>query len=248
MYAELDFEKRYQLVREIIETMVLTVLMFLIIRLAVQNFNVDGRSMETSLHDQELILVDKWSYHFHTPNRGDIVVFKAPPQPDQDYIKRIIGLPGDIITINKGVPTVNGITLKEFYVDPQFMGATSEDRTIVNVIVPSGYYFVMGDDRRYSSDSRYWGCLPRKNIIGRATLVYWPFGQDNNGLLPNVSSVFENVSPPLTIKGNACYLWHTSNRLARRSSWNQGMDLNTVLLLVMPGMFVVYSKFKVKHR
>ena len=81
MHIELDFEKRYRLVREVIETVVLTVLMFLVIRLAVQNFNIEGMSMEPSLHDQELILVDKWSYLFHAPARGDVIVFVAPPEP-----------------------------------------------------------------------------------------------------------------------------------------------------------------------
>src|SRR6476646_10298023 len=91
---EFDFEKRYRLVREIIETLVLTVLMFLIIRLAVQNFNIDGMSMEPSLHNQELVLIDKWSYLIHAPARGDIVVFVAPPTPALDFVKRVIGLPG----------------------------------------------------------------------------------------------------------------------------------------------------------
>src|SRR2546428_8342888 len=97
--VELDFEKRYRLVREVIETVVLTVLMFLVIRLAVQNFNIEGMSMEPNLHDKELILVDKWSYLFHAPDRGDVIVFIAPPNHGQDYIKRVIGLPGDVITI-----------------------------------------------------------------------------------------------------------------------------------------------------
>src|SRR5947209_18208705 len=99
MNVELDFEKRYRLVREVIETVVLTVLMFLVIRLAVQNFNIEGMSMEPSLHDQELILVDKWSYLFHAPARGDVIVFIAPPEPSQHYIKRIIAIPDDTITI-----------------------------------------------------------------------------------------------------------------------------------------------------
>src|SRR5579862_4994324 len=108
--AELDFEKRYRLVREIIETIVLTVLMFLIIRMAVQNFNIDGHSMEPGLHNQELILVDKWTYLFHPPTRGDTIVFVAPPNPSLDYIKRIVGLPGDVITIQGTTVSVNGQT------------------------------------------------------------------------------------------------------------------------------------------
>src|SRR5437763_14950088 len=97
MNVELDFEKRYRLVREVIETIVLTILMFLVIRLAVQNFNIDGHSMEPRLHDKELILVDKWSYLFHAPARGDVVVFIGPPHHDQDYINRIIAVPVDEI-------------------------------------------------------------------------------------------------------------------------------------------------------
>src|SRR5487761_657095 len=92
-------EKRHSLALEVAETLFLTLLMFLIIRFAIQNFNIDGTSMEPSLHNTELVLVDKWSYLFHAPTRGDIVVFHAPPEPTQDYVKRIIGLPGDIVTV-----------------------------------------------------------------------------------------------------------------------------------------------------
>src|SRR5437660_3213110 len=108
MHVELDFEKRYRLVREVIETVVLTILMFLVIRMAVQNFNVEGMSMEPNLHDKELILVDKWSYLFHAPARGDVIVFVAPPNPSQDYVKRIIGIPGDVITIRDTTVIVDG--------------------------------------------------------------------------------------------------------------------------------------------
>src|SRR5436305_11591554 len=128
MKPELDFEKRYRLVREVVKTIVLTVLMFLVIRFAVQNFNIEGHSMEPSLHDQELILVDKWTYLFHPPSRGDVVVFIAPPQPSQDYIKRVIGIPGDKITIRNTTVIVDGVPLKETYVSPGNQGGTVEDR------------------------------------------------------------------------------------------------------------------------
>src|SRR5437764_8345243 len=118
MNVELDFEKRYRLVREVIETIVLTILMFLVIRLAVQNFNIEGTSMEPSLHNKELILVDKWTYLFRPPARGDVVVFVAPPNPSQDYIKRVIGIPGDKITIKDTTVIVDGMTLREIDVDP----------------------------------------------------------------------------------------------------------------------------------
>src|SRR5579872_3092600 len=195
MNPEMDFEKRFRLVREVIETIVLTVLMFLVIRFAVQNFNVEGTSMEPRLHNGELILVDKWTYLFHPPQRGDVIVFVAPPDPAQDYVKRIIGVPGDRITINGITVTVDGVTLNETYVDPINQGNNS-GATIQNKLVPPDMYFVLGDDRVRSSDSRYWGFVPRKNIIGRAALVYWPLGQDNNGFLPNYSSVFASIHQP----------------------------------------------------
>jgi signal peptidase I len=196
MNPELDFEKRFRLVREVIETIVLTILMFLVIRFAVQNFNVEGTSMEPRLHNGELILVDKWTYLFHPPARGDVIVFIAPPMPSEDFVKRIIGIPGDHITINNTTVTVNGVTLNETYVDPIDQGNPYYTGTVQNWTVPPNSYFVLGDDRVRSDDSRQWGFVPAKNIIGRAALVYWPLGQDNNGFLPNYSSVFANVHQP----------------------------------------------------
>ncbi len=193
MNPQHDFEKRYRLVREVIETIVLTVLMFLVIRFAVQNFNIEGHSMEPGLHDQELILVDKWTYLFHPPSRGDVIVFIAPPQPSQDYIKRVIGIPGDRITIQNTTVIVDGVALKETYVDPKNQGNTFESRPIANMVVPPNDYFVLGDNRANSSDSRVWGFVPKQNIIGRAALVYWPLQQDNDGFLPNVSAIYANI-------------------------------------------------------
>jgi signal peptidase I len=191
MNPQLDFEKRFRLVREVIETIVLTVLMFLVIRFAVQNFNIEGHSMEPSLHDQELILVDKWTYLFRTPAHGDVIVFIAPPQPSQDYIKRVIGVPGDVITVHNTTVIVDGVALKETYVDPKNQG--NMFRPITNMVVPPNDYFVLGDNRAGSSDSRDWGFVPKQNIIGRAAIVYWPLQQNNDGFLPNVSAVFANV-------------------------------------------------------
>ncbi|GAC1401351.1 MAG: hypothetical protein NVS4B12_08450 [Ktedonobacteraceae bacterium] len=228
MDVELNFEKRYRLVREVIETAVLTLLMFLVIHAAVQNFNVDGHSMEPTLHDQELILVDKWSYLFHAPARGDVIVFVAPPAPSEDYVKRIIGVPGDVITINNGAPTVDGVTLHEYYVQPGRMGATPGDTAINKMTVPPDDFFVLGDNRVGSSDSRTWGFVPRKNIIGRAALVYWPFGQDNNGLLPNVSSVFTKVQQAHTV---------------RPMTFND-IDTGEMVVVAMPGLLVIFSRYR----
>lgn len=238
MNVELDFEKRYRLVREVIETIVLTILMFLIIRLAVQNFNVEGTSMEPSLHNTELVLVDKWSYLFHTPARGDVVVFVAPPEPSQDYIKRIIAIPGDTITIHNTTVIVDGVTLNETYVDPRRQGNLYAYNVITNRIVPPNEYFVMGDNRVGSYDSRAWGFVPRGNIIGRAALVYWPLQQDNDGLLPNVSSVFASVHQP----GSSL-----TPTLPNQNSYAL-ISANDVLMLVMPGLFVVFARRRKRSR
>ncbi len=235
MNVELDFEKRYRLVREIIETIVLTILMFLVIHTAVQNFDVDGMSMEPTLHNGELILVDKWSYLFHAPARGDVIVFVAPPHPSEDYVKRIVALPGDTITIDDTVVMVDGVKLSETYVVPQNQGNPYAYKTIQNVVVPANDYFVMGDNRAGSSDSRDWGFVPRANIIGQAALVYWPFGENNLGFLPNATPVFANVHQAGVSSGSSGF---ASPALPLATS------ANGMLLIAAAGMCVVGSRKK----
>lgn len=255
MDIEFNFEKRYRLVREIIETIVLTILMFLVIRLAVQNFNVDGMSMEPNLHNQELILVDKWSYRFHEPGRGDVIVFVAPPNRSQDYVKRIIGLPGDLITIKDTTIFVNDKQLDEPYIDPKFQGNPYVNIAhITNMRIPPKTFFVLGDNRNGSSDSRDWGCVPEPNVIGRAALVYWPLGQDNNGLLRDVAPTFSNIPAPPGIKPEStCSVKNVATPASHildsqavaagpLSSPIQNFDLNLLLMLSMPAFFVAYTR------
>jgi signal peptidase I len=226
MVVEMNFEKRYRLVREVIETIVLTLLMFLVINLAVQNFDVDGQSMEASLHNNERLMVDKWTYLFHPPARGDVIVFLSPPaagEPNTDFVKRVIGIPGDVITIRGTTVIVDGTALKETYISPQFQGTGGNP--VNNLVVPAGKYFVMGDHRSNSLDSRFWGFLPRANIIGRVALVYWPLGQDNDGLLPNVSPVFANVHQPASTQ-------HTSIPPAQNTPGI--LDASTLLFCALP--------------
>src|SRR5438046_2571312 len=183
--VEHNCEKRYRFVREIMETIVLTVLMFVVINLAVQNYDIDGPSMEPTLHNQERIMVDKVSYMFHTPSRGDVIVFIAPPNHSLNYVKRIIAIPGDVLTVDDTTVKVDGVTLKEPYVDPQRQGNPYDP--IDNRVVPPNDYFVMGDDRFNSSDSRYWGFVLRDNIIARAALVYLSLEKYNRGFFHNFS-------------------------------------------------------------
>lgn len=226
MNPKVETEKRHLLVREIVETAILALLIFLVIRFAVQNFNIDGTSMEPNLHNSELVLVDKWTYLFHQPARGDVVVFKAPPDPSEDYVKRVIGVPGDRVTVIGTKVTVNGITLNETYIDPHNQGIPSGARTVNGVTVPSNMYFVLGDNRAVSSDSRIWGFVPKANIIGRAALVYWPLGMSNNGFLPGVSSVFASI--------------HQNNPQDNGPLGAITANINALWLLIIPALFLLY--------
>jgi signal peptidase I len=226
MNPELNFEKRHRFWREIVETIALTLLMFLVIRFAVQNYYVDGMSMEPSLHNREQILVDKWTYLFHPPSRGDVIVFIAPPNPSQDYVKRVVGVPGDVISISSTTVTIDGVTLKEVYVDPKRQG--NPYPSFSNRVVPPNDYFVLGDNRGGSSDSRDWGFVPKANVIGRAALVYWPLSQDNNGFLPNVSSVFADVHQ------------HGASPAALKSPLTDNTE--ALLLLAAPPLFLVFPR------
>jgi signal peptidase I len=230
MKPELNVAKRNRLIREIAETAVLTLLMFLVIRFAVQNFNVDGTSMEPNLHNTELILVDKWTYMFHSPARGDVIVFKAPPEPTDDYVKRVIGLPGDVVTVRGTTIIVDGVTLNETYIAPQNQGVPPGALTITNEVVPANEYFVLGDNRAVSSDSRFWGFVPKANIIGRAAFVYWPLGQNNDGFVPGVSSVFAAIHPAADAVSSP-FSVITSN-------------LNALWLLIIPAALLVFLRRK----
>lgn len=227
-------KKQSRLIREIIETVVLTALMFVVINLAIQNYDVDGPSMEPSLHNQERIMVDKVSYHFRSPSRGDVIVFIAPPEPTLNYVKRIIGLPGDRLTIRGTNVQVNGVTLNEKYVAPADQG--NPYPPIVNLQVPANDYFVMGDDRKNSSDSREWGFVPRQNIIGRAALVYWPLGESNSGFLPDVSSVFARVHTTAVAPARGS--------LPGNGSTSSDSDM---LFFAMPGLAMVGSRYRKKR-
>jgi len=162
-----DQARRSHLLREIVETVLLTAAIFLVVNAATGRFRIEGQSMEPNLHDGEYVLIDKISYLLHSPERGDVVVF-TPPNNDRDYIKRIIGLPGDTVEINGGRVFVNGVVLDE----PYLSGAIHSD--MPPHVVEAGRYFVLGDNRNNSSDSRAFGSITPQSIVGRAWLVYWP--------------------------------------------------------------------------
>ncbi len=156
------------LVREIIETLALTFIIFVVIHFTVQNYMVDGTSMQPGLNNNQYVLVNKLAYLFHAPERGDVIVFHWPVDTNKDLIKRVIGVPGDVIVIDRTHVRVNGILLTEPYI------TAPANPLGYKWVVPPNNYFVMGDNRQVSDDSRDWGFVPNGYIIGKAVLIYWP--------------------------------------------------------------------------
>jgi signal peptidase I len=168
------------IIREIIQIVLLALVVFFALHFLVQNFRIEGTSMEPNLHDRQYVLVNKTAYWFgKEPKRGDVIVFQAPDQPQYDRIKRIIGLPGEEVEVKKdGSVYIDGDLIEEPYLPSPNPGSYTGKWT-----VPEGEYFVMGDNRSVSYDSRSGGPIPRGNIIGKAWLVIWPFG--DWGFAPN---------------------------------------------------------------
>jgi signal peptidase I len=214
--------RRAVMVRELAETLLLALLIFLSVRASFQNFRVEGISMQPSLEDGEYLIVNKLSYAqldrsifnflpfyeasadpvthlWGKPDRGDVIVFRAPTNPDRDFIKRIIGLPGDTIEIRTGGAVIlNGETLNEPYInnDPKCTGTICD----APILIPAegspeahaqcgsdACYFVMGDNRGNSSDSRQGWLVPEENIIGKALMTYWHEGGPEFDAAPNHS-------------------------------------------------------------
>ena len=183
------------LVRELIETAILALLIFLGLQFSVQNFRVEGSSMEPTLAEGQYLLVNKLVYFsfsphelqnllpfldikrdetlfpFHPPRRGEVIIFHFPRDPRRDFVKRVIGLPGDIVEVRQGAVYVNDKRLYEPYITHPSQSSVAPLR------VPADSYYVLGDNRRASNDSRDWGPVPAENIVGRAWVSYWPLDQ-----------------------------------------------------------------------
>lgn len=190
---------------ELLQTIALTLIIFFAVRAVVQNFRVEGASMEPTLQTGEYLLIDKApffhvdgtpldkilpvdrqgsvDYLFGGPQRGDVVVFKAPPSPSQDFIKRLIGLPGDMVLIKGGQVFVNGQALSEPYI--KYPTNYTYPTNGQPVQVPDRDYLVLGDNRPNSSDSHLGWFVPVDNFVGRAWVDYWP---------PSDWQVFPHVS------------------------------------------------------
>ncbi|MGE5507092.1 MAG: signal peptidase I [Chitinophagales bacterium] len=157
--------------RELVELLALsTAIAALIVIFIAQPFVVDGTSMEPSLHAGERVVVSKLAYRTAAPRRGDVVVFRFPADRRMRFIKRVIGLPGESVAIRDGKVLVNGHPLVEPYLVDETLGDFPPEK------VPAGHYFVLGDNRPNSRDSRYpeVGMVPARNLVGKAVAVYWP--------------------------------------------------------------------------
>ncbi|MGF1504517.1 MAG: signal peptidase I [Anaerolineae bacterium] len=154
---------------EVLETAALAVLIWLVLNTATARYVVEGVSMQPNLQTGQYFIVSRVAYWFNDPQRGDVIVFDYPNNPDDDYVKRIIGLPGETVRIDvNGQVFIDEAPLNEEYINGGRAGRAG------SWTVPPGSYFVMGDTRGSSSDSRSWGALEESYIIGKAWLSYWP--------------------------------------------------------------------------
>jgi signal peptidase I len=193
-----------RVVMEIVEAVVLALIVFVIIQGSVRNFKVDGNSMQPTLDAGQYLLVNKLVYfkldmarlsqiipfwkvdkpstHFaiHPPQRGEVIVFRFPRDPSIDFVKRVIALPGEVIEIRDGTVHIDGVPLDEPYITAR------DTSTLQRREIGEKEYFVLGDNRRSSNDSRAWGPVPEANVLGKVWVVYWPFSQIQ--LLDTVSS------------------------------------------------------------
>lgn len=163
------FEARYWL-RDLILSLLLA---FIVIVFLYQPVQVEGTSMMPRLSNHERIFINKFVYRFEPIQRGDIVVFWYPLDPTKSYIKRVVALPGENVSIQEGRVYVNGKALKEPYIPPAYLDHQNYSATLVE----PNHYFVLGDHRESSNDSRVWGAVDRAYIYGKAVFVYWPFSQ-----------------------------------------------------------------------
>ena len=190
----MKFRKAFSLgnfILEFVQSIVLALSVFVLLYLFVAQPNqVKGNSMVPNFTDAEYLLTDKLTYQFSTPQRGDVVVFKAPStepcaEDECEYIKRIIGIPGDSIMVQEGKVYLNGQLLDQFFLPDDYVtnpGAFCEEGKEVKV--PEGQYLVFGDNRGHSRDGREFGPIKKELILGRAFLKYWPIS--TFGLIPTI--------------------------------------------------------------
>ncbi len=154
--------------------LILSVLLaFIVIVFLYQPVQVEGNSMMPQLQNHERVFINKFVYHFEPIRRGDIVVFRCPADPTKSYIKRVVGLPGEWIRIDDGHVLIDGRQLRE----PYLPAADLDHQSYPPVRIEPDHYYVLGDHREFSNDSRAWGTVDRKLIYGKAVFAYWPISR-----------------------------------------------------------------------
>jgi signal peptidase I len=157
------------IVRELVETIVITLLLYVLIRTFLfENYRVVGHSMDPTLENEQFLVVNKLGYRLGDPKRGDIIVFRDPRTDEFKLIKRVVGLPGETLEIQDGQVLINNQPLEEGYI------AAKDHDSHSPVLIPEDEYFVLGDNRNHSSDSRNWGTLLSDRVVGKALVSYWP--------------------------------------------------------------------------
>lgn len=186
------------LITEILQVGILALVLFLVVRLVVQPVVVNGSSMNNTLFNQDYLVTTVFNYHFHGPERGDIVILHDPYNPSLDFVKRVIALPGERLLIRGGHVYINGHLLNEPYLRKDEQWTENADYPAAGgsqgMVIPANDYFVMGDNRNHSSDSRAFGPVPRDQIVARAWLRILPLSDFGtvDAVRPSLSP---NVSP-----------------------------------------------------
>lgn len=166
-------KKQKSAVRELLEVVVVALALAVFIKTCIAgNYWIPSASMEPTIETNDKVIVTHFSYWFQEPQRGDVIVFKYPEDPKKDYIKRCIGLPGETVEFKDSCLYINGVLVDEPYLPEEL-----EFEDYGPVTVPENSYFMCGDNRNHSADSRVWGFLPDELIIGKAQVIYWPFAR-----------------------------------------------------------------------
>ena len=161
------------LVRELFKTIILSLLVFMAMHISVQNYRVQGPSMQPTLVQGEYVIVNKLVYAFQPPKLGEVVVFQFPEDRSRDLVKRVIGVPGDTVSMKNGLVILNNAVLEEPYV------TRGDSTTMPPITLGVSEFFVLGDNRQSSNDSRNWGAVTLEDLIGRAWVRFWPVDKLN---------------------------------------------------------------------
>lgn len=207
---------RYGPLRDVLETIILALIVFLLAREAVQNFQVEGSSMQPTLHDSEFVLVNKLAYRafdlgpfdvlipgkdngdflFGGPDRGDVIVFRSPFDENRDFVKRVIALPGDVVEVDDGLVRVNGEALAE---DPYISAPPNYSEAPLTV--PPEHYYVLGDNRNASQDSHIFGPIHRSLLVGEVIFRWFPLDEIGGGGGRDLETVDETPVPAAVAGG-----------------------------------------------